>query len=361
MNTFGGRRRFGNRIRLITYVAVGSLSLACLSLIGAGGGFTTLAATGSLRSTSMVTSFPFDEVDTGYLAASSNGFYRDAGVSMNLIDGTTATNAITLVADHKVDFGIIDASLLIQAESAAPSSGLVMLAVVVQSTPYGAEYIKGRGISSVRGLARASYADSGGSSATLYPTFLKYALAGTGLPTNAYKSITYSFSTYKTAFFAGDVQVITDVGYEVPITRSEAAAHHLSIAYLGYASHGFNPYSYGIVTTKSYLKSHRKVARGVVAASLRGVAWANTHRTKAAQLVAPYLTGVAGGIVRKDVNIAQTYIATKSTRHSGLGSMTKARWKTTYHLAVEGLAISNPVPLSGLYTTAYLPKHPVRP
>lgn len=354
------RMALGERMKRLVCAGVVA-TLGCLSLMGAAGQLAISATAKSLSSTSMVTSFPFDEVDTGYLAASSNGYYRDAGVSMNLIDGTTATNAISLVAEHKVDFGVIDSSLMIQAESADPSAGFVMLAVIVQNTPYGADYIKGHGITSVRDLAHASYADSGGSSSTLYPTFLKYALAGTGQPTNAYKKITYSFATYKTAFFSGDVQVITDVGYEVPITESQAAADHLSIGYIGYATHGFDPYSYGIVTTKSYLKSHHGVAKAVVAASLRGAQWANDHKAGAAALVAPYLAGVSGRIVREDVGLAMTYIVTKASRQGGLGSMTAARWRTTYHLAVQGLAITNPAPLSGLYTTAYLPSHHVRP
>lgn len=68
----------------------------------------------------------------GYYAAELLGFYRDAGLDVELIEGAPNTNVYSEVATGKADYGVGNSSLLVERSRGRP---FVILAVVFQHSP----------------------------------------------------------------------------------------------------------------------------------------------------------------------------------------------------------------------------------
>lgn len=68
----------------------------------------------------------------GYYAAQQLGYYRDAGLDVEFIEGSARTNVYSEVATGKADYGIGNSSLLVERSRGRP---FVILAVVFQHSP----------------------------------------------------------------------------------------------------------------------------------------------------------------------------------------------------------------------------------
>lgn len=85
----------------------------------------------------------------GYYAAIEQGFYRDAGLEVELIEGSPEVDPARIVLEGGAEFGVGTPEILL---SLAEGKPLVVLGVIFQHSPYGILSLQESGISSVKDL-----------------------------------------------------------------------------------------------------------------------------------------------------------------------------------------------------------------
>jgi NitT/TauT family transport system substrate-binding protein len=333
---------------------LGTMTIAViLAVAGLAGAFAQTKSSGS-----MAMSWAFEGSHIGYLMAMEKELYKEEGVDVKVNRGFGAADTIRRMITGDIDFGIIDATLMIRAVSEDPKNEMVMVAATFQTSPYNVIYVKNRKIKSVTDLATAKFGNTGGSVATLYPTFLKYALKG--IPTEKATVVQLDPSVRIGALLRGDVDVVASVLFEWPHIQKAAKDANVELGTINYADYGFDPYTYGIVVKRELLNSHPDLVKRVVYASLKGWAAACNDRKTATEILAKYEPDVPREGLAEEVQIAlQRIVPRGADADKGLGAMSDARWKRTQDMTIEAFNIANPVAVDKVYDVSFLPKTPL--
>jgi NitT/TauT family transport system substrate-binding protein len=333
-----------------------STIITTLSIIATAGAGCAFAQAKS--SATMAMSWAFEGSHIGYLMAMEKGLYKEEGLNVQVNRGFGAADTIRRMITGDIDFGVIDATLMIRAVSEDPKNEMVMVAATFQTSPYNVIYVKNRKIKGVADLATATFGNTGGSVATLYPTFLKYALKG--IPTNKATVVQLDPAVRIGALLRGDVDVVASVLFEWPHIQKAAKEANVELGTINYADHGFDPYTYGIVVKSELLNSQPDLVKRVVHASLNGWAAACNDRKAATTILAKYEPDVPPGGLGEEIQIAlQRIVPRGADADKGLGTMSDARWKQTEDMTIEAFNIANPVAVDRVYDRSFLPKAPI--
>jgi len=192
----------------------------------------------------------------GYYAAIAKGYYRDAGLEVNLIEPAEDTDAVREVLEGRADFGVTGPDLLL---SSAKGDPVVALAVIFQHSPMVLLARADSGISSLHDLVgrRVMFSKS---SAELMAYF-----EAERLPIEQLDLVPHTYSP--DALIKGEVDAFSAYIGNEPFLLNEAGVKYLV----------FNPRAGGIdfygdllFSTQSQIDASPEKVRAFVAASLRG-------------------------------------------------------------------------------------------
>jgi len=306
----------------------------------------------------MAMSWAFEGSHIGYLTALEKGLYKAQGIDLKVVRGFGAGDTIRRLITGDIDFGIVDASLMIRAASEDQKNELVTVAMIFQSSPYNVIYAKGRNIKGVADLSTAKFGNTGGSAGTLYPQFLQTALKGQ--PTDKATIVQLDPAVRISALLKGEVDVVASVLFEWPHIQKVAKLSNVEFGTINFSDNGFDPYTYGIVVKRELLTTQPELVRAVVKASLEGWAMVCNDRPAASELLAKYEPDVGKEGLPEEIKIAVERIAPRGAdAPKGLGTMSVARWDDTYRTAVQAFKIGKPVPLDKVYDLSFLPGTPI--
>ncbi|MDX8379390.1 MAG: diguanylate cyclase [Gallionella sp.] len=205
----------------------------------------------------------------GYYAALEQGYYRDAGLNVDIVAATTHTDPVSNVLDGRAQYGIGTSNLLLERAAGKP---VVVLAVVFQQSPY--EIYAAPEIHTLHDLI--------GKRIMLEPQsgeLLAY-LKKAGIPLNKIKKIPHSFDA--NSLMKGDVEAMSGYLSNEPFYFRKA----------NYPYQTFSPHSLGIdfygdnlFTSERELQSHPARVKAFRAASLRGWKYAKEHRDQVISLI----------------------------------------------------------------------------
>lgn len=327
-------------------------------------GVTALAYGGIAQSAErkMAMTWSFEASHLGYLAAQDKGFFKSLGVDVIVERGHGAGDTIRRLVTGDIDFGIIDATMIVQAMANDPNAKLVMVANILQTSPYNVLYVKGRKIKTIGDLAGSKFGDTGGSVAKLYPTFMKFAMKDAGKAPDKYERLQLSPAVRMGALFKGDVDVVASVIFEWPNVTHRAKAGGIELGTFTYADAGFDPYTYGIVVRKEFAEKNPEVVRKVVQATLMGWQWACNNRKEAAALMAKHHGDVPPETIGPEVELALKHVGGGDAKEHGLGHMNPKRWEKSYELAILGWGIdkAKAPALKDVYDTNFMPMKPIK-
>lgn len=310
------------------------------------------------KSATMAMTWAFEGSHIGYLMAQDKGLYKAEGLDVKVNRGHGAGDTIRRLAAGDIDFGIIDATLMIRASSEDAKNQMVTVAMILQSSPYNVIYVKGRNIKAVGDLASAKFGNTGGSVATLYPTFLQFALKGAA--TDKATTLQLDPAVRIPALLRGDVDVVASVLFEWPHIQNVAKSAGVELGTINYGEHGFDPYTYGVVVKRELLTSQPDLVRGVVRATLQGWAMTCANPKEAAELLGKYEPDVAKDALPLEVKLAAERVPPRGAdQGKGIGTMSAERWQETHRMAVAAYKIANPVPIASVYDASFLPAAPV--
>lgn len=207
----------------------------------------------------------------GYYAAREQGYYRDAGMDVRILEAGPGIDPVKQVLDAKADFGVGTSGLLLQRKAGMP---VVALAVIFQHSPYV--------LIARRQTATQDIHDLIGKRVMLEPQadeLLAY-LQGEGITLERFVKVEHSYD--HNDLIKGKVDAIAAYVINQPYYLDRAR-----FPYQVYTprSAGIDFYGDNLFTSEQQLKAHPERVKAFRAASLRGWQYAMQHPEEIIDLI----------------------------------------------------------------------------
>ncbi len=207
----------------------------------------------------------------GYYAALKQGYYKDAGLDVNIGAAMPGIDPVQNVINGNADFGVGATDLLLQRQKGAP---VVVLASIFQHSPLSFMVLKKDGLQTIHDLAGSRVMLENDSA-----ELLAY-LRAEGISTKNIKLIKHSFNVND--LLSGKVDAMSV--YATTETFNAMKDGRDFLLYSPRAA-GIDFYSDNLFTTEQMIKEHPNAVRKFREASLMGWEYAMKHQEELVQLI----------------------------------------------------------------------------
>ncbi len=206
----------------------------------------------------------------GYYAALQQGYYREQGLDVAILEASPRESAVDVVARGDAEFGVHGSDLVVEHAKGKP---IRVLSAIFQHSPMVLLARRDRGIDLLQDLANRRILlgpDSAELAAYLKSEGISYQLA-----------LTHQSFDLK-ALMEGEVDAMPAYSSDEVYLMEEA---HIPYSEFSPRAAGIDFYGDVLFTSDQELKSHPDVVRRFVEASLRGWYYALSHREELANLI----------------------------------------------------------------------------
>ena len=211
--------------------------------------------------------------NAGFEAALEQGFYKDAGLDVTIVQGNGSANTSQLVANGRAQLAYADAVSVMQL--IAKGAPMKIIATVYQSNPNALMALKKAGIKSFQDLkGKKVGVPSGSSQTTMLPLLLK----ANNLKESDINMIDMPVSSMVPALLQGQVDAVLG---SIDAYQIQAESQGAQLDVYRFADYGVPTVSTSIFASDDYLKSNGEVVKKFVAASLKGWSFAIDHPEQA--------------------------------------------------------------------------------
>ena len=213
----------------------------------------------------------------GYYAAVEQGYYRDAGLEVRLLEGKDGDEPERAVLSGRANFGVGSSSLLLARMAGKP---VVVLGVVFQHSPYGlAMRQSGQQPDIQRIIGKRIMLGSVADELTSADELLAY-LKKEAVPLNSFRRVEHSFNPDD--LVSGKVD-----GMAVYTTNEPDMFDRVGFPYDIYSPRaaGIDFYGDNLFTSERELADHPARVRAIRAASMRGWQYAMNHQEEIVDLI----------------------------------------------------------------------------
>jgi len=278
----------------------------------------------------------------GFYVAKAKGYYKSAGIDLDIQPGGPDFPAIQMVAGGNEQFGVTGADqILIARGKGVP---VVAVAVIYKRTPFVLFSLAKSGIKSPADyVGRNVGVKLGGNEELMYRAMM----AKAGVDTAKVKEVPVKFDI--APLLNGTVDVWP--GYEINEVLA-AREKGFEVNVVSPSSYGIDLYADTLFTTEKMLREKPDVVRKFVAATLKGWNDAIAHPDEAAKIT----VDVGGSKLSYEHELAmmKASLPLLTGEGGGLGAMDEAHWRSMQALLVEGKFLKGPVDLTQAFTVNYL-------
>jgi NitT/TauT family transport system substrate-binding protein len=211
--------------------------------------------------------------NAGFAAAVAEGYYRDAGLDVTLVQGNGSGNTAQLVANGRAQLAYADAVAVSQL--IAKGAPMKVVSTVYQSNPNAVMALKKTGIKSVGDLkGKKVGVPSASSQTTMLPLLLK----SNNLKESDINMIDMPVASMVPALLQGQVDAVLG---SIDAYQIQAEAQGAQLDVYRFADHGVPTVSTSMFASNDYLKSNPDVVKKFIAASLKGWSFAIDNPDKA--------------------------------------------------------------------------------
>jgi NitT/TauT family transport system substrate-binding protein len=286
----------------------------------------------------------------GVFAAKEQGFYKDAGLDVDIQRGFGSGDTAKRVATGTADIGIADAGSVIVGRSNGLKIKLV--ASLYEKSPDVIFFIENNGIAKPKDLeGRTIGATAGEAGEKLIPVFA----AKAGFDANKLSVVNIAPSAKYASLVAKTVDSIVGFINEEPPIKAAAQKTGLQVAHFTFSDHGIDYYSLGIIASDDTVAKRPDVVKRFVAATMKGYAWAFKNPQGAADDFVKNYPETSRNIVIEQWNSALPLIVTENTRKNGLGTIENGKMLDTVNLISQVQKVGSPVAAKDVYITDFIP------
>jgi len=277
----------------------------------------------------------------GFYAALVHGYYKDAGLDVEIVGGGVDVPVIPLVASGKREFGVCNADEVILGR--AEEANVVALLAPIQTSPRCIMVHEESGFDSfddIRGITLAMAARS---------------------PFAAFLQSKFEFPDTRIVGYAGVAPFAADPKYAMQgynfsepfVARTLGAKPRVLMV----SDVGFNPYTSLLVAADSYVDAHDDLALRMTEASAKGWAKYLAEPDETNRHINGINAEMGMEILAFGVEQLRPLSITDETKTLGVGCMTRERW-TMIAKQLEELKLVEPgkVQPEAAFTTKYIAK-----
>jgi NitT/TauT family transport system substrate-binding protein len=278
----------------------------------------------------------------GFYVANARGYYKSAGLDLDIQPGGPDFPAIQMVAGGNEQFGVTGADqILIARGKGVP---VVALAVIYRRTPFVLFSLAKSGIKApVDYVGRNVGVKLGGNEELMYRAMM----AKAGVDTSKVKEVPVKFDI--APLLSGTVDVWP--GYEINEVLA-AREKGFEVNVVSPSSYGIDLYADTLFTTEKMLREKPDVVRKFVAATLKGWNEAIARPEDAAQ--ATVSVGGSKLVYDHELAMMKASLPLLTGEGSSVGTMDEAHWNSMQALLVDGKFLKAPVDLSRAFTVDFL-------
>ena len=283
--------------------------------------------------------------NAGFAAAVAEGFYRDAGLDVTLVQGNGSGNTAQLVANGRSEIAYADAVAVSQL--IAKGAPMKVLSTVYQSNPNEVSALKKTGIKSIKDLAGKKVGVPSGSSQT---TMLPLLLKANNLKESDVNLINMPPTAMVPSLLQGQVDAILGSvdSYQIQLEAQGAQTDNYM-----FADHGVPTVSTSIFASDSYIKNNPEVVKKFIAASLKGWYFALDNPEKAVKDLKSVFPEMNEKLATAELASIKPLLCSGGAKY--IGKAEDALWVKTQDLLSEVKLLPAGQDPKSYYTNAYLP------
>ena len=283
--------------------------------------------------------------NAGFAAAVAEGFYKDAGLDVTLVQGNGSGNTAQLVANGRSEIAYADAVAVSQL--IAKGAPMKVLSTVYQSNPNEVSALKKTGIKSIKDLAGKKVGVPSGSSQT---TMLPLLLKANNLKESDVNLINMPPTAMVPSLLQGQVDAILGSvdSYQIQLEAQGAQTDNFM-----FADHGVPTVSTSIFASDSYIKNNPEVIKKFIAASLKGWYFALDNPEKAVKDLKSVFPEMNEKLATAELASIKPLLCSGGAKY--IGKAEDALWVKTQDLLSEVKLLPAGQDPKSYYTNAYLP------
>lgn len=273
----------------------------------------------------------------GFYAALREGYYRDAGLDIEIVKGGPQAPVMPQVDQRQMEFGIANADGLVLAR--AEEATVVALMAPLQTSPRVIMVHAASGIDDFADLKNLTMAMN----PQPFATFLQRHAPLEGVTVVPYQGSVAAFLSDPS--FAQQAYIFSE-----PYVAKQQGGDPKSLLV---AELGFNPYTSVLFTSESYLQEHAEIVGKMVAASVRGWRHYIDHPASTNEYLHEINPEMSTAALAYGVEALKPLVLTEPTE--AIGEMTLDRWQTLVR-QLEEMELVKPGTVSAeqAFTTKFL-------
>lgn len=283
--------------------------------------------------------------NAGFAAALGEGFYKQAGLDVTIVQGNGSGNTAQLVASGRVQLAYADA--VVVSQLIAKGAPMRVVSTIYQSNPNEVTALKKTGIKSLKDLVGKKVGVPAGSSqAPMLPLLLR----ANGLKESDMVMINMPVASMVPSLLQGQVDAILGSmdAYQIQLEQLGAQLDNFP-----FADHGVPTVSTSIFASNSFIKDNPDVLRKFIAASLKGWSFALDNPEKTIKHVKAVFPDVNEKLATAELAAITPLFCSGGAKF--LGKAEDAHWDRTQQLLSEVKLLPEGQDPKSYYTNDFLP------
>ena len=283
--------------------------------------------------------------NAGFESALAQGFYKEAGLDVTVVQGNGSANTAQLVANGRAQLAYADAVSVMQL--IAKGAPMKIVATVYQSNPNALMALKKTGIKSFQDLkGKKVGVPSGSSQTTMLPLLLK----ANNLKESDINMIDMPPSSMVPALLQGQVDAVLG---SIDAYQIQAESQGAQLDVYRFADYGVPTVSTSIFASDDYLKSNGEVVKKFVAASLKGWSFAIDHPEQSIKDVKKVFPDTKEQLATQELAAIHPLFCSGGAKY--IGKAEPALWTKSQELLSEVKLLPAGQDPKSYYTYDYLP------
>jgi NitT/TauT family transport system substrate-binding protein len=283
--------------------------------------------------------------NAGFAAAVGEGYYKDVGLDVTIVQGNGSGNTSQLVASGRADLAYADAVAVSQL--IAKGAPMKIVSTIYQSNPNQVSALKKAGIKSIKDLAGKKVGvPSGSSQTTMLPLFLK----ANNLKESDMTLMNMPPAAMVPSLLQGQVDAILGSmdAYQIQLEAQGAQLDNYR-----FADYGVPTVSTSIFASNAFIKDNPDVLRKFIAASLKGWSFALDNPEKTIKHVKAVFPDVNEKLATSELAAITPLFCSGGAQY--IGKAEDAHWARTQELLAEVKLLPAGQDPKSYYTNEFLP------
>jgi len=283
--------------------------------------------------------------NAGFAAALVEGYYKDAGLDVTIVQGNGSGNTAQMVASGQAHLAYADA--VTASQLIAKGAPMRVVSTIYQSNPTEVEALKATGITSVKELeGKKVGVPAGSSQATMLPLFFE----ANQIDESKLSLVNMPPSSMVPALLQGSVDAILGSvdDYQIQATSQGAELDRFT-----FAEHGVPTVSTSIFASNKFIAENPEVLEKFIAASLKGWSFALDNPEKAVADLKATFPDMDEKLAAQQLAAIPELFCSGGAEY--MGKATDAHWARTQDLMSKVGLLPEGADPTEYYTNDFLP------